>query len=554
MGLQKNVASQKWIVFAFDRTNNTPKTGDAANITANLRLDGGAANAVDDTNPTELEDGYYVFDITQAEANADLILMTPVSGTANIQVIGVPGAVYTVAPNFNAMGIESDGDLTKVNLLNGHTPQTGDTFDKTAGLTNFIQIFSAMVCSHGDDSTAQSELQAAGVGGGTYDGSTDSPQANSDRAVLIKAVTDNLPDGGSLNDLATFVARLTAARAAKLDNVPAGVMPTQAEVLSIQNNTRTTFSLPQVAERPDAGSTLLKIYLDNYDTVGNMEVPDSAPTVAVANETGTTRSGNLQHPTTHSPSTTMVNLSAGRYWIEYDLDNADALESLTFTFTVIEGGVTRTFDRQMLVVDTTAVDFTAADRAKLNTLHDTRLTATRATNLDNLDAAVSSRSSHDAAAIWSVVARTLTANTNFNDPTTAAIRDALLDRLLAGNHDVAGSPGKLLQGITDVYHADVDLRIDEANTRDEWTVTWFQNGVAVTSGITAPTLQVVKRADSTDLIASTAMSQIGSIGSYKLDDAVNRTTAGEAAIAIAGATIDGAARSFRVVIGRDSTA
>ena len=90
----KNVA-QKWVVFAFDRTNNTPKTGDAANITANLRIDGAAANAVDDTNPTELEDGYYVFDITAAESNGNNIVICPASSTSNIQVIGVPGAVWT---------------------------------------------------------------------------------------------------------------------------------------------------------------------------------------------------------------------------------------------------------------------------------------------------------------------------------------------------------------------------------------------------------------------------------------------------------------------------
>jgi hypothetical protein len=92
--LKKNTAT-KWIVFAFDRTNNTPKTGDAANITANVRIDGGGANAVDDTNPAELEDGYYIFDITAAECNGDLIVICPASSTADIQVIGVPGAVWT---------------------------------------------------------------------------------------------------------------------------------------------------------------------------------------------------------------------------------------------------------------------------------------------------------------------------------------------------------------------------------------------------------------------------------------------------------------------------
>ena len=93
--MQKNTAGQKWVVYAWDTTDLSPKTGDASNITANLRIDGAGANAVDDTNPTELEDGYYIFDITQAESNGDLLLIAPASATGNIQVRGVPEAVYT---------------------------------------------------------------------------------------------------------------------------------------------------------------------------------------------------------------------------------------------------------------------------------------------------------------------------------------------------------------------------------------------------------------------------------------------------------------------------
>lgn len=114
--MQKNVAGQIWTVFAYDSTTNLPVTGDAVNITGNLYLDG-SVNAIDDTNPTEKEDGYYVFDITQAESNADHLMMAAESSTANVQVIGVPGALYTRPPNFIALGIESDGDLTKVNLV-----------------------------------------------------------------------------------------------------------------------------------------------------------------------------------------------------------------------------------------------------------------------------------------------------------------------------------------------------------------------------------------------------------------------------------------------------
>ena len=126
----------KWIVFAFQDEGGTnpgePVTGDAANITANVRIDGGAANAVDDTNPTELEDGYYIFDITAAESNGDLLLITPASATANVNVIGVPGAIYTTPPNFNAMGIESDGDLTQVNNCVANTDMRGTDSAATA--------------------------------------------------------------------------------------------------------------------------------------------------------------------------------------------------------------------------------------------------------------------------------------------------------------------------------------------------------------------------------------------------------------------------------------
>jgi len=107
--------------------------------------------------------------------------------------------------------------------------------------------------------------------------------------------------------------------------------------------------------------------------------------------------------------------------------------------------------------------------------------------------------------------------------------------------------------IADIYHADIELTVDGANSRDEYTVTWFKNGVRLTSGITSPTIQAVKCADSTDLISSTAMTQIGSTGSYKYDEGTDRTTAGEAVVVITSATIDTGTRSFARVLARDSS-
>jgi hypothetical protein len=121
--LQKNVASQKWVVFAFDSTDNSVKTGDAANITANLRIDG-VQNAVDDTNPTELEGGYYEFGITAAESNGDNILIAASSTTGNIIVIGCPQALWTTPPYFPTMSIDSNGRLDIIKIAG--TTQTAN--------------------------------------------------------------------------------------------------------------------------------------------------------------------------------------------------------------------------------------------------------------------------------------------------------------------------------------------------------------------------------------------------------------------------------------------
>lgn len=112
--MQKNVASQKWIVFAFNRTNNVPLTGDAANITANIQIDFAAAAATNDVNPTELEDGFYSFDLTQAETNGEQLVLYPASATANIQVIAVPGAIFTTPANFPDISIVASTGLLDI--------------------------------------------------------------------------------------------------------------------------------------------------------------------------------------------------------------------------------------------------------------------------------------------------------------------------------------------------------------------------------------------------------------------------------------------------------
>lgn len=115
----KNVASQKLTVLAFADAGHATLdagervTGDAANITLKIEQDDdGTQSASNDTNPTEVEDGQYVFDLTQAETNGDKLTFYPESSTAGVQVVALPSLVIYTRPQYFAdIGIESDGHV-----------------------------------------------------------------------------------------------------------------------------------------------------------------------------------------------------------------------------------------------------------------------------------------------------------------------------------------------------------------------------------------------------------------------------------------------------------
>jgi len=130
--MKKNMAGQKVAVFAWDKANNCAKTGDAANITAEISLDGGASAAVTDTNPTELDatdhPGIYLFDLSQAETNADLVVITAVSSSDDVHLD--PVIIYP-----------DDNHLLKAIFANAavHTVATGvDKYMDDDGITELL--------------------------------------------------------------------------------------------------------------------------------------------------------------------------------------------------------------------------------------------------------------------------------------------------------------------------------------------------------------------------------------------------------------------------------
>lgn len=179
-------AIQKIHVYAYDSTTGAAKTGDAANITAYVSLDG-TANAVDDTNPAEVDatnmPGVYVFDLTAAETNCNSFALIAKSTTANIRLVPIVG--FTVGADA-AIKV----DATKIA---GTTQTAGDllgvwTPTKAGYLTGAVAL----------DSTVAKEATLATTA--TY---IDTEVA------AIKAKTDNLPTDPA--DQSAVEAAITAA-------------------------------------------------------------------------------------------------------------------------------------------------------------------------------------------------------------------------------------------------------------------------------------------------------------------------------------------------------
>jgi len=150
-------------------------------------------------------------------------------------------------------------------------------------------------------------------------------------------------------------------------SVIADIADLASKVGQIQNNTRTTVAILSEFELPPVGQTYYYlVQLNNFDTAGNMEDPDTAPVVAVTSFNGADRSNNLVNDA-FNPTTTMIKDTEGRYHIKYRVtDSHPVNEGLLFTITIVEAGVNRLIDRVTRVVEEVSSTFTANDRLVLN--------------------------------------------------------------------------------------------------------------------------------------------------------------------------------------------
>lgn len=203
--------------------------------------------------------------------------------------------------------------------------------------------------------------------------------ANTNTASM-SAVSAGVADNSLSNKLDTLLARLTSLRAGNLDNLDATISSraTQTSVNNIQNNTTFVGIVPSPMILPVSGSKDYKIYAILKNEHGTPEDPDSN----ILNYRIETTAGSVVVATT-----AMTRTGTGQYEAVYTVTSSDAERALVVIFEYVENSVSF---KEIRVTEVQEFE------SKLDTLL-TRLSPTRASNLDNLDATISSRESDSSA-------------------------------------------------------------------------------------------------------------------------------------------------------------
>jgi len=153
----KNVAGQKLVIYAHDTIGDDAATGDAANITGSYSLDGGVRFAITDTNPTELDStnmpGIYIFDLSQAETNGNMITFYAKSTTAGIRI--EPIVIFTMPADFTSL--TTAGIITAMKAMTGITEGGTWTWEK---ILKIMAAFAAGDWRKSADGTKQELMDA----------------------------------------------------------------------------------------------------------------------------------------------------------------------------------------------------------------------------------------------------------------------------------------------------------------------------------------------------------------------------------------------------------
>lgn len=186
--MEKNRPFQ-WPVQALDSAGSGV-TGIAANITATLYSDNSTAGtATTDTNPIEIgSEGRYFFAITSSETNVTEQLILDPTTTAATHVIPCPMMVSISPPNYSELGIESDGDVTKVNTCDTNTDMVSEPMASAATATTIA----AELATYDGPTKAEMDSAFTEIKGATWASGTDTLEHIRNKQTDIETDTQSI--------------------------------------------------------------------------------------------------------------------------------------------------------------------------------------------------------------------------------------------------------------------------------------------------------------------------------------------------------------------------
>lgn len=244
-------------------------------------------------------------------------------------------------PNFTSLGINASGHLSRVTLVDTTTANTDMRGTDSAALATSLTASETAILAAMPANFAALGINASG---------------HVSRVVLVDTTTTN-------TDVTALAANWTPTRAGYLDNLNVGgVLASQADVQAVTQASRVRIAVPPQMERPEAGTTAYRLWIYNYDELHQANDLDAVPTVTVEDHLGTDLSAGLGVVTKQA-------LTTGIYYVDYSVAAADAVGGLIFKVDATEETVTTQYVATSVVVGATSVDFTAADRTKLEAMH-----------------------------------------------------------------------------------------------------------------------------------------------------------------------------------------
>ena len=314
---RKNTASQYIYFSLVNATTGAALTG--ATVTAYRALDN-ASQATATGTTTELANGQYRFNLSQADTNGD------------------NGSFLFTATN--AVPVEKTCVFTSAN------PSDATRFGLSA-LPNANAGAAGGLPTDSNGKTAFNDLSASGVRS----------------AVGLAAANLDTQLSGIQSDTTTLTSRLTASRALYLDNLNVGgAVASQADINALNQSAsrRVILTTLQQLERPESSSTSYQIEARTFDGDGAAVNADSTPTLTATGTLSGSLSGNLSAAS---------NPATGVYRWTYSVASNAVQEQIRLDFSAVISSSTFTIAAFSAVVDLVSATWTSTDATRLQAIY-----------------------------------------------------------------------------------------------------------------------------------------------------------------------------------------